>query len=79
MKSNRVIIAGSRNFDDYKLLSNVVTSALVKLEGDIEMAEYATHCIVFWDGKSRGSKHMIDTAYRKELKVIVINYEGVYL
>lgn len=27
-----------------------------------EMAKYATHCIVFWDGKTRGSKSMIDEA-----------------
>lgn len=38
-----------------------------------EMAEYATHCIVFWDGESKGSKHMIDIAKRKGLPLRVIN------
>lgn len=27
-----------------------------------EMANYADACIVFWDGKSKGTKHMIDLA-----------------
>jgi hypothetical protein len=27
-----------------------------------EMAKYAKACIVFWDGESKGSKHMIDIA-----------------
>tara|TARA_Y100000592_G_C5284360_1_gene227777 strand:- start:66 stop:425 length:360 start_codon:yes stop_codon:yes gene_type:complete len=39
-----------------------------------EMAEYATHLIAFWDGSSRGTKHMIDLADQKELKVKVIKY-----
>jgi hypothetical protein len=26
------------------------------------MAKYAKACIVFWDGESKGSKHMIDIA-----------------
>lgn len=25
-----------------------------------EMAQIATHCIAFWDGESKGTKHMID-------------------
>lgn len=41
---------------------------------NVEMAEYATHCIVFWDGKSRGSKHMIDTAQAKGLPTKIIRY-----
>lgn len=40
-----------------------------------EMAEYATHLIAFWDGKSRGTKHMIDTAETKGLKVRVVRYD----
>lgn len=39
-----------------------------------EMAEYATHCIVFWDGISKGSKHMIDLAKEKGLTTTVILY-----
>ena len=39
-----------------------------------EMADYATDCIVFWDGKSRGSKNMIDNWLKKQgtLKLDVI-------
>lgn len=40
-----------------------------------EMAKYATHLIAFWDGNSRGTKHMIDTAKTKGLKVRVVNYK----
>lgn len=41
---------------------------------NVEMAKAATHCVVFWDGKSKGSKHMIDTAkkYNLELRIIRI-------
>jgi len=39
-----------------------------------EMAEYGTHCIAFWDGVSRGTKNMIDTASKKGLRVKVVNY-----
>lgn len=39
-----------------------------------EMAEYADALIAFWDGESRGTKHMIETAREKNLKVRIINY-----
>ena len=39
-----------------------------------EMAEYADSCIVFWDGISRGSKNMIETATKLGLKTLVYNY-----
>jgi hypothetical protein len=39
-----------------------------------EMAEYATHCVCFWDGKSKGTKHMIDLAKELNLKVRVVKY-----
>lgn len=32
-----------------------------------EMADFATHCICFWDGKSRGTKMMIDFAKQRGL------------
>jgi hypothetical protein len=41
---------------------------------NIEMARFADACICFWDGKSVGTKHMIDTAKRMNLKLRVINY-----
>lgn len=40
-----------------------------------EMAETATHCICFWDGKSKGTKLMIDIAKQKGLNLTVINYD----
>jgi hypothetical protein len=37
-----------------------------------EMAQYGTHCVVFWDQKSVGSKSMIELAkeYKLNLRVI---------
>lgn len=40
-----------------------------------EMARYSTHLFAFWDGLSRGTKHMIDIAYFEGLDVKVIHYE----
>jgi len=39
-----------------------------------EMGEYATHLIAFWDGRSKGTKNMIDYAKSKGLKVKVVRY-----
>ena len=39
-----------------------------------QMADRATHCVVFWDGKSRGSKHMINLAQQKGLELRVVRY-----
>ena len=41
---------------------------------NVQMAEYANHCVVFWDGSSKGSKHMIDIAERLGVFTKVINY-----
>lgn len=41
-----------------------------------EMAEVAESLIAFWDGRSRGTKHMIDIAKNKGLKVRIVNYES---
>jgi len=41
---------------------------------NIEMAEYADCLIAFWDGKSRGTKHMIDRALSNGLEVHVYRY-----
>ncbi len=47
---------------------------------NVDMADYALtheHCglAVFWDGKSRGTKHMLGTAQIKGLPTRVIRYE----
>lgn len=41
-----------------------------------QMADIADVCIVFWDGKSKGSKHMFDIVTKKELETYLINYEN---
>lgn len=39
-----------------------------------EMADNAEALIAFWDGKSKGTKNMIDIALRKGLVVKVVRY-----
>ncbi len=41
---------------------------------NVEMAKRATHLLAFWDGKSKGTKHMIDIAHAHGLTVFVLNY-----
>ena len=135
----RLIIAGSRNFNDYQYLSEMATGVIsdyvdeteafsgkridedssidnhitiisgtakgadrlgekfAKEEGlglecypaqwDIygksagyrrneQMAKTGTHLLAFWDGKSRGTKHMIDLAQYHGLKVHVARFKG---
>ena len=33
------------------------------------MADEADALVAFWDGKSRGTAHMIETAKKKDLKI----------
>lgn len=40
-----------------------------------DMANYAEALVAFWDGKSKGTKHMIDTAVKLGLYVKVFHYE----
>ena len=43
-----------------------------------EMAEYADACIVFWNGSSKGTKHMIDVANRKQgMRLITVTVTPV--
>ena len=118
----KVIIAGSRNFNDYEMLEQLVDMYLQRYSADqIEivsggargadslgeryarsrgialkvmpadwnrygksagyrrnesMAQYATHCIVFWDGASRGSQHMIDLANQYNLALRIVRYRS---
>lgn len=39
-----------------------------------EMAKNADALIAFWDGKSRGTKHMIETARKIGLKIRIVKY-----
>lgn len=38
------------------------------------MGAYATHVIVFWDGKSKGTEHMIKEAKKRKLPLTIIMY-----
>jgi len=40
-----------------------------------EMAKYADGLIVFWDGKSKGTQHMISAATRENIQVKIIKYK----
>lgn len=128
----RIIVAGSRDFKDYHLLSDTLMQYLedmddtdivdnpsqvkfisgtargadtlgeqfaytyeydvVKFPADwdtygksagyrrnAEMAKFASEAygvlFAFWDGKSKGTKHMIDLAKRYGLEVHVVNYK----
>lgn len=114
----RVIIAGSRDFNDYRALCRVCDGVLKnqksvqivsgmargadrlgeeyandrnykvycmpadwenegKRAGYIrnkKMAEFSDALIAFWDGKSRGTKMMIDLAEANGLQIKVYNY-----
>ncbi len=45
------------------------------LKRNIEIIEYSDMVIAFWDGKSRGTKHVIDNCHIRNvpLKVIIIH------
>ena len=129
MKELRVIIAGSRDFNDYELLKKSAIEIITKktmlpdltriISGcargadtlgerfanemgleisrfipdwdglgkragyvrNAEMAKFAVEddndgmLIAFWDGQSRGTKHMIDLANKYGLEVHVVNYK----
>jgi len=40
-----------------------------------EMAKHSDALVAFWDGESRGTKHMIDLAKARGLKVVVVKYK----
>ena len=39
-----------------------------------QMANYANALITFWDGKSKGTKHMLEVATKFGLNTIIVNY-----
>ena len=119
MRKFKVIIAGSRDFSNYKLLKEkcdfylqnkknieVVSGKALGADflGEIyaknnkyslkefpakwgqygksagyirnrKMAIYADVLIAFWDGQSKGTKHMIDLAKKYKLKVKVVLFK----
>ena len=131
MKELRIIVAGSRDFNDYQLLSDTLMKYLEDMDNtdtvdspsqvkfisgtargadvlgeqfaytweyevkrfpadwdalgkragyvrNAEMAKYASEktgvLFAFWDGKSKGTKHMIDLANKYGLEVHVVKY-----
>ncbi len=40
-----------------------------------QMAQYADALICFWDGASKGTKHMIDVAAKHKLKTFTVRYQ----
>ena len=40
-----------------------------------QMAKFADACFIFWDGKSPGSKSMIDLARKHNLKLMISMYD----
>lgn len=118
MTTFKVIIAGSRSFNDYDLLKQKCDKFLsqktnieivsgtangadklgeryARERGYIlkqfpadwnkygkgagyirngEMSDYGEALIVFWDGKSRGTEHMIKTAKSSGLKVRIVRF-----
>ena len=114
----RVIIAGSRGFDDYQTLSESCDFFLKNKENVViisghavgadqlgeryanergyplevypadwktygksagfkrneQMGDIANALIAFWDGESHGTKHMIEYARSKGLKIRIYNY-----
>ncbi len=114
----KLIVAGSREFNDYDLLKRSIQENFQRSEVEeivsgtargadtlgerfaidysipikkypanwdlygksagyrrnVEMADYADALIAFWDGKSKGTGHMINIAKDKNLRVIVINF-----
>ncbi len=49
-------------------------NVLAGLNRNEEMAKYADALIVFWDGKSTGSKNMIESATKHKLKIKFYTY-----
>lgn len=41
-----------------------------------QMAQYADACIVFWDGESKGTEHMINLAREYGLKLSIVKYNN---
>lgn len=54
------------NWDEYGKSAGFIRNA--------EMINKADALIAFWDGKSKGTKHAIDLARKKNIRVVIVNY-----
>ena len=76
MTDYRVIIAGSRSFNDYELLREQCLSILqekMRTLRNAEMAKCSDALIAFWDGESSGTRHMINFARKRGLDISIID------
>lgn len=55
------------NWDEYGKRAGYLRNA--------EMAEYGEFLVAIWDGKSKGTKHMIDIAYKKGVPAKTIRFK----
>ena len=62
--------------DQYEIDFMKFTNTLNNKNSELnqQMANYADALIVFWDGKSRGTKNMIELAKTANLKIRVFKY-----
>jgi hypothetical protein len=67
-----VDFCNKNNFPFVEFPANWSVGKKAGYERNALMAEYATHLISFWDGNSKGTKHMIDIAKRKNITTRVI-------
>ena len=61
------------SFDKIYYESDTYLEGKEKVMEGLELS-IATHLIAFWDGKSSGTKHMIDIAQEKGIPIWVFNY-----
>lgn len=64
IKYNIPIVKFPPNWDKYGKSAGYIRN--------LEMARYAEACIVFWDGKSKGSLNMIKLATKNNLHLTII-------
>ena len=43
---------------------------------NIQMAEVADALVVFWNGFSKGTRHMIEEATKRHLRIVAFDYNG---
>jgi hypothetical protein len=72
--------ARDRNFDICRMPANWdIDGKSAGYKRNEKMAQYASKddgvLIAFWDGKSKGTKHMIDIAKKYKLQVFVIRFD----
>lgn len=117
---NKIIVCGTRTFEDYKFFKDRLDFLLKNIDGTIEiisgcskgpdtmaikyadengykvwrfppdwkhfgnkagmvrntlMADFATHCIAFWDEKSSGTYDMIKKAKEYNLKLRIVKID----